>query len=156
MANYYTQFSLTVPLRNAKEEAWVRERIAGGITLKPHDALKDVEGDDRLCFDAEIEKCSTEPDKSALWIYSEEGGSVDDVVAFLREFLKANRPDREYISFEWAHSCSKPREDGFGGGASVVTADRDYFVSTGDWMLRMRVRLDRRWKAKKTTKRRKA
>ncbi|NQT93239.1 MAG: hypothetical protein HQ559_10795 [Lentisphaerae bacterium] len=137
MADYYTEFSLTLPLRTDAEKAWVNERIAGGvIALTPHtaDDADSVGPDDQLYFDATIQQAEEDAPAGVLWIYSQDSGNVDDVIVFLQAFLKAHRDSSEHISFEWSHSCSKPRTDAFGGGATIITADRAYWTNTGAWL----------------------
>lgn len=38
------------------------------------------------------------------------------------------------FGFEWALTCSKPRLDGFGGGAVLIWPDRVRWLSTARWL----------------------
>lgn len=146
MADYYTLFSLLVPLKSLAEKAWVEDRIAGGVvTLYPHtaDGAENIDLDDRCCFDAEIEP-ATDGGFGNLWIYSEESGNTDHVIVFLSSWLKANGKRGDFIKFEWGYSCSKPRLDGFGGGAAIITAHRVQSMSTGEWLGTARASLNKR------------
>lgn len=144
MADYYTEFSLLIPLRTEAEKLWVQERIAGGVvSLAPHtaDSADVVDDDDILYFDAEIQPTDG---AGQLWIYSQDSGNVNDVIAFGQAFLQAHRAPTEHISFEWSHTCSKPRTDAYGGGATIVTQDRAYWINTGAWLERRLAWLNKR------------
>lgn len=152
MADYYTEFSLVIPLRTEPEKLWVEQRIAGGvISLAPHtaDTADRIDDNEILYFNAVIQ-----PAEGAehLWICSQDSGNVDDVIAFSQAFLKAHRMPPEHISFEWSHSCSKPRTDAYGGRATIITQNRAYWINTGVWLERKLAWLDKRWTKKQDVK----
>jgi hypothetical protein len=61
-----------------------------------------------------------------LWLYEEEGCTLDKPIGIVQEFFKKFRPTATLI-FSWAETCSKPRVDEFGGGACLITADWVYW-----------------------------
>ncbi len=71
---------------------------------------------------------------SRMWItaYGDDGGSLDAVANFLQKFLKKFRAD-EIVTITWADTCSKPRIGEFGGGAVVITAKTQKWMTTYDW-----------------------
>ena len=59
----------------------------------------------------------------ALWIYSEENGEPEQVIKFALRCAEAM--DLTGIwGFAWGLSCSKPRLDGYGGGAQILDLGR--------------------------------
>lgn len=70
-----------------------------------------------------------------VWIYHNEGFTVDAVATLLRAFLVAfPKPGREWLGFEWAETCSSIKVGSFGGGACIVTADGWTTMTTGQWI----------------------
>jgi hypothetical protein len=139
MANYYTQFSLALPLADNAQKAWAKEVVdivdefcddpdgfeasddPLGILVNEHG-----EAPDWLGLDATV-------DEDGLWIHSEESGSPERVVQIIQAFLKKFDPDGRF-GFEWANTCSKPRLDAFSGGAVFITAhDADWNVPS-QWL----------------------
>ena len=78
-------------------------------------ALDEAEGAD-LGFDME-----PDPDSGpgALWISSDGRGEPEHVIAFVLACADAFDL-RGRWGFTWALTCSKPRLDGFGGGAQLL------------------------------------
>jgi len=122
MANSYRTFSEMLPLRTEAERAWCKEQL---------EYLHDSEEDHRAEFEWAFEE-------DGLWIYATEYGNVDDVVAFVQDFLAEFRPDGCF-SLAWAETCSKPRIGEFGGGAVFVTKNTMEYQNTGDWLQEKRL-----------------
>lgn len=141
MADYYTQFSAEIGDLTKEEREWLE------TYLKPPE-------DDKLNDDSYLEKWAKDRDDpykkfvgdpefwphfewlfegDNWWIFSEESGLVDAVEYVVQKFLEKFRP-QQYFSMEWAATCSKPRIDGFGGGAIFVTAKGSQWISTGQWV----------------------
>jgi len=116
MAESYRQFSEMLPLRSEEERAWCSERL---------EYLHDSEEEHRAEFEWAFEE-------DGLWIYATEYGNVDDVAAFVQDFLAECRPDGCF-SLAWADTCSRPWIGEFGGGAIFVTKDGMEYLITGDW-----------------------
>ena len=110
MADHFTQFSCMFNVgttENAAHAEQIRRRHA--------DALEEQEGPD-LGFDME-----PDPDcgPGALWISSDGYGEPEHVIAFVLACAEAFNLTGRW-GFTWALTCSKPRLDGFGGGAQLI------------------------------------
>ncbi len=110
MADYHTQFSCILDVgtaENVTRAAEIRQQLA--------DTLKEDEGID-LGFDMEPDPTNG---PGALWISSDGYGEPEHVIAFV--FRCAEAFDlRGRWGFRWALTCSRPRLDGFGGGAQLL------------------------------------
>ena len=97
------------------------------------DGWKDTT-DENWHFDVNIEK------GNRIWIYSD-NGCVDEIIRFVQHLMvKFNLKDP--VSFEWSHSCSKPRTDAYGGGAAFITATEEKTFNTHRWLLEQQARFD--------------
>ncbi len=110
MADYFTQFSCIFDVgsaENAHRAEAIREEYAA-----------DVERDEgsTLGFEMQIERSLG---AGALWLSSDEQGEPEHVIEFVLRCAKALNLAGVW-GFTWSHSCSKPRIDGFGGGAHVL------------------------------------
>ncbi len=110
MADYFTQFSCMFDVGTA-------ENAVRAIEIQRQQAvtLFDDEGSD-LGFDVQHD-----PDSGpgALWISSDEYGEPEHVIAFVLACAEAFDLTGRW-GFVWALTCSRPRLDGFGGGAQVI------------------------------------
>lgn len=110
MADYFTQFSCHIDVGSADNA----ER-ALAIFTEMQGVLDDNDGL-AIGFEADIE--SDHP--SILWLRSEDGyGEPENVIAFVLRCAEAFDLKGRW-GFVWGLSCSKPRLDGFGGGAQVL------------------------------------
>ena len=133
MADYFTNFSFTVLLANAEQQAFAlglfrqMSRIQQGDEA-PVDfpaALKEFADD--CVFEAEA---GSQPDE--LWLHSDCGG-VDAVCEFVQHLLQ-RFSSGQVVTFEWSYDCTKPRTDAFGGGAAVIAAAEIKSITTSDWV----------------------
>ena len=110
MADYFTQFSCMFDVGTAENVARARD-----IRQAQAAALDEAESAD-LGFDME-----PDPDSGsgALWISSDGHGEPEHVIAFVLACADAFDL-RGRWGFTWALTCSKPRLDGFGGGAQLL------------------------------------
>ena len=110
MADYFTQFSCMFDVGTAENAARAEE-----IRQRQADALDDAEGAD-LGFEMEHD-----PDcgPGALWISSDGYGEPEHVIAFVLACAEAFDLTGRW-GFTWALTCSKPRLDGYGGGAQTI------------------------------------
>jgi hypothetical protein len=127
MANNYTQFSFCISDLTPAEASWLKEEYAK------------VDEDN----DYYMNRFALKVDGETAYLYAEDNCDLDRVVAFVQAFLKTHRPDSS-IGFEWAETCSKPRPGEFGGGAILVTATTDEWMSTGEALDILRSQSDRR------------
>lgn len=108
MAEYYTQFSCAFDVGSA-------ENAAHALVLL--DELCDPKADDPpLGFEADLDPARL----GVLLITDEDGqGDPEHVIRFALACAEAFDL-RGRWGFTWALSCSKPRLDGFGGGAQLL------------------------------------
>ena len=110
MADYYIQFSCIFDVGTA-------ENVAHAADIRQHlaDTLEEDEGTD-LGFDMEPDPTSG---PGALWISPGAYGEPEHVIAFVLRCAAAFDL-RGRWGFRWALTCSRPRLDGFGGGAQLL------------------------------------
>lgn len=122
MANYHTQFSEQIGNLTDAEIDW----------LDTIDVAQVLKGEESFDFEYEIEgKPGTKG--RTLWIYTEEGGNIEQVGEFMRQFLAAFRPT-DYFYMTFAETCDKPRVGAFTGGALFVTALGYELHSCWEWV----------------------
>ncbi len=132
MADYFTNLSFVMPL---KDDAQKQYALSLSHTAESHrneetplpadfpESLKDVIEDWTFEVEAEDE---------GVWIHSDSGG-IDAVCAFVQHLLQ-KFDTAPFVCFEWAHDCTKPRTDAFGGGAAVITKGEIETMNTPDWI----------------------
>lgn len=133
MADYFTSFSLIVPLPHEAAQQYA---------LQLAQIMSDAGQDDNLpehipqSIRDEMESWSfnTEPASTpyGIWLHSEFGG-IDAVCAFIQHLLQKFTPNGR-VTFEWSHDCSKPLTDAYGGGAAIITATDIKSISTSEWL----------------------
>ena len=142
MADYFTNFSLIVPLPDeaavqyALELAEQASRIQQGDEMPDEfpASLRDVIEDWQFETDTnDASNCR------GLWLHSSNGG-IDAVCAFIQHLLERFTP-KGHVTLEWSNDCSKPRVDAFGGGAALITAGKIKSINTGEWLHRQSSRL---------------
>jgi hypothetical protein len=124
MADYYTLFSTTLPIgsvANLAPALALYERLADEL-----DAQDEVIG-----FAAEAAHGEGDGDAAALWLHDDAGdGNPEHVIAFALRCAEAFGLTGRW-GFVWSLGCSRPRLDGFGGGAHVLDLGRRETVA---WM----------------------
>ena len=109
MADYFTQFSCLLDVG----EVHVDEALAIYAQM-----AADLEADDALSIGFEAEVSADQP--HALWLHDGGGhGEPEYVIAFALRCAEAFGLIGRW-GFSWALTCSRPRLDGFGGGAQVL------------------------------------
>lgn len=75
-----------------------------------------------------------EKDGEEYYLFAEESlGDMD--LRFLQHVLDGLDSEKyPYITVEYAHTCSKMRPDGWGGGAWFITREGVEYVNTGSWL----------------------
>ena len=143
MADYFTNFSLIVPLPSEAAHQYAADLaeqayyVHLGDEPMPDDfpaSLRDV------VEDWHFETVANQPsDGWGLWLHSSSGG-IDAVRAFIQHLLERFDPTG-HVALEWSNDCSKPRVDAYGGGAALITARKIKHINTGQWLHRQVARL---------------
>jgi hypothetical protein len=138
MANYYTHFSTMMRLpAEGVEEALRVHRLCREASDEMSDDLDPIpeclhcyiqDGD--WSFDAD----SINGDAESLWLSDNAGGANIPAVAEFIRWLLEQYDDRGIVPLSFAHTCSKPRPDEFGGGACVITATEIRWCSVHQWV----------------------
>lgn len=111
MADYYTQYSETVP-GTSKQIEWLIKRF------EEHE--EDSEWPELGSYQVSSEE---------LWIHDNEGGAdIGQIADLLHEYLAHFDLDFE-LSISWANTCSKPRIGSFSGGAVAINKKEVVFCS---------------------------
>ena len=138
MADYYLQFSETLDAINPDEEKWLHEQLAADPHTDCPAFLLDYgdrdPDDPGYGFEWSFHG---EGEERHLWVHADDHGDVDRLAHLVQKFLKAFRPG-ECWSLNYANTCSKPRVDGFGGGAVFVTVDEIRSHSSGEFIFQQR------------------
>ena len=110
MADYFIHFSCILDVGSA-------ENVFRALSIF-EDYATELDADEGVepGFDLEAD-----PDSgpNALWIHSEAFGEPEHVIAFVLRCAEAFDLQGRW-GFAWALTCSKPRLDGFGGGAQLL------------------------------------
>ena len=135
MSNYFTNFSLLVPLPDAAALTYAlniaqqASRLNQGDEAEPGFPAELQASTEDWCFEVVGDVLNNQP---RLWLHSDSGG-IDAVCDFIQHLLqKFALP--EVVTFEWSHDCSKPRIDAYGGGAAIITAKKIKTMSTCQWL----------------------
>ena len=127
VADYYTQFSAVIGPFSAKAATWLTDELTRAT----------ADEDDTLGCEWEIQTQgplnNPQVPTATLWVHSFEWGNLNLLDDILTKYLEKFAPN-ESITIEWGNSCSKPRPDGFGGGAMVITATKTYSMNTSNWI----------------------
>ena len=137
MADYFTNFSVIVPLPSEAAEKYALDlaeqafhiHMGEEMTDDFPETLRDVAEDWQFDTDA-----SDASNGRGLWLHSDSGG-VDAACAFIQHLLQRFDPNG-CATLEWSNDCSKPRVDAFGGGAAFITAQKIKSINTGTWLHR--------------------
>lgn len=110
MADYFTQFSCIFDVGSADNAT-----RAQALHCQLADEIEATTGCD-LGFDMEVDPTRG---PGALWISSDGHGEPEHVIEFVLACAEAFDFQGRW-GFAWALTCSKPRIDGFGGGAHAL------------------------------------
>ena len=124
MADYYTQYSAEIDKLTDDEIKWLEVRLKD---------IEDARADDDGLGEDDNDLGQVELQDRTLWFCGRESGDPRAIAEFVQGFLKQFRPNG---SFSMGHtfSCSRPRLDGFGGGAVFVTAESIEHVNSDTWL----------------------
>jgi len=135
MADYFTSASveLELPSKEAVDHAIDLAQAMSDVCaciepeaeIIPEGWAADAE-DENWNFDVEKEE------GNKIWIHSDSGG-IDEIIKLIQHLMR-KFDMTEPVSFEWSHTCSKPRTDAYGGGAAYITATEVRTFNTSQWL----------------------
>ena len=138
MADYFTRFSLVLPLPDEAARADALDLANKASSMSQGEEAPD-NFPPSLAAVIEDWQFETDADRSPgqwrLSLHSVYGG-IDAVCAFIQHLLREFNPTGR-VAFEWSHDCSKPRTDAFGGGAAFITSTEIETFSTSEWLQKM-------------------
>jgi hypothetical protein len=77
-----------------------------------------------------------ESDGVWLWIHDDIDGDTNHVTAYVQHLAEELELTGLW-GFKWVRTCSRPRIDGFGGGACVIdlaSGEITASITTGEWL----------------------
>ena len=127
MANYFTHFSCLLDVGTPENAA---------RALELYNALSEQNAAEDPPSEGFLLSIQPEHGGTQLWIRDDETGDPEHVIQFVK------RCAREFgltglWGFQYANTCSKPRVNGFGGGAHVLdlaTGKTVAWTYTGGWL----------------------
>lgn len=127
MANYSIQFSCVLDLGSP-------ENVAQAMQIfRP---ITEVDqADDKEWYGFMVQP-NPESGPGDLWIHDGGEGDIDEVIEFVQHCAQTFGLTGRW-GFQYAETCSKPRLDGFGGGAHVLdlaTGETVDWLSTDGWL----------------------
>jgi hypothetical protein len=129
MADYFTHFSCALDVVTADNAARALE-----LYRQFSDELEIEEQTPGFALVA----IPTAEQPALLWICDDDSGDTDHVLAFVSKLGPALGITGLW-GFEWAHTCSRPRLEAFGGGALVIdlaSGETLGTISSNEWLTR--------------------
>ncbi len=134
MADYYTNFSVVLPL--TKEQKDYAIQTAKQIEQhRSEDKPLPTNFSKMLADELENWVFETEVTEKGIWLHSQYGGQ-DAACVFIQHLLQTFKFVAG-VTFEWSHDCSRPLVDAFGGGAAFITAAHIQTFTTQQWLLQV-------------------
>lgn len=143
MTNYSSQFATAVPYKTEEQRQWLRSELANPREVVevlrdpnfPHDIDGPDEGEEWE-FPRHVDDTQAKEFFFTEW---ETGRSGDHLAVLVYVYeLKFHVFTDEPWTLEIAHTCDRPRTDGFGGSAYCIYRGRAHFTSTymaiEDWV----------------------
>jgi len=134
MADYFTNFSVVLPL--TKEQQEYAMQIAEQALVHRNDEVPLPDTFPKaLKGETEAWDFETEADGEGIWLHSQYGGQ-DAACVFIQHLLQ-KYGFAPAVAFEWSQDCSRPLTDAFGGGAAFITAKKIKTMTTHEWLRKM-------------------
>lgn len=128
MADYFTQFSCVLDVGTPDKAVTALDLF---LRLREEDEASD---------DPEVSGFALSlpdgPGSSVLWFHDDGQGDVEGVIRFVLRLAEALDLTGLW-GFDYAHTCSRPRLEAFGGGAHVIdlAARKSLgWLSTHEWL----------------------
>lgn len=134
MADYFTNFSVSIPLKPEQRE-YALQLVKQVEAHRTHDQPLPANFPSELADEVESWTFEAESDNDGIWLHSQYGGQ-DTACVFVQHLLQ-KFDFAPSVAFEWSHDCSKPRTDAYGGGAAYITATQIETFSTSEWLQKM-------------------
>ena len=127
MADYFTHFSCLLDVGTPENAA---------RSLELYSALSEEDGSDEPFSEGFLLSIQPEQGGTELWIRDDVTGDPERVIRFVKRCATAFGLKGRW-GFQYANTCSKPRLDGFGGGAhalDLATGDTIAWTDTDGWL----------------------
>ena len=127
MADYYTHFSCLLDVGTPENAVRALELFKG--------LSKDFKSEEPL-YGGFLASIQPESDGTKIWIRDNGNGDVEGVIEFVK-LCAAELALTGRWGFQYADSCSRPRLDGFGGGAhalDLATGEQLGWIGTDTWL----------------------
>ena len=128
MADYFTHFSCVLDVGTPDKAIAALDLI---VCLREED-----EASDDPVFSGFALSLPDGPGSSILWFYDDGQGDVEGLIRFVLR-LAEDIDLTGLWGFDYAHTCSRPRLDAFGGGAHVIDLGARKsigWLSTHEWL----------------------
>ncbi len=128
MADYFTHFSCVL-------DAGTPEKAAQALDLHARLRAEDEVSSDPV-YSGFALALQDGPGSSVLWFHDDGRGDVEAVIGFVLR-LAAEIDLNGHWGFDYAHTCSRPRLEAFGGGAHVIDLSGRKsigWISTHEWL----------------------
>jgi hypothetical protein len=136
MADYYTDFSFLVPVKDEAVAAELHQLLERAAEMAEAVWNEGEDLDGHPIFGDDPDLFYGHPAVSykdgGVWVSSDAGESSIDPTIAIVQWLLSQPGAPESVTFEWANTCSKPRLDAFSGGIARVTKDASASVWTGE------------------------
>ncbi|GBQ25774.1 hypothetical protein AA12717_2169 [Gluconacetobacter sacchari DSM 12717] len=113
MAEYFTRFSARLPMTSESAAHEALLALDGRRKAGEADGDPNPEG-----FEAAYDHLDA-AGRPVVWLHSRVG-SPDNVVAFVQDCAERGLTEPGLWTLIWSFDCSKPRLNGYGGGACIV------------------------------------
>lgn len=127
MADYFTHFSCLL-------DVGTLENATRALDL--YNALADETAADDALSDGFLMSIEAEHGGTQLWMRDDGNGDPEHVIQFVKRCAKEFALTGLW-GMQYANTCSKPRLDGFGGGAQVLdltTGETVDWINTDGWL----------------------
>jgi hypothetical protein len=122
VADYFTHFSCVLDVGIASKAIAALDLLL--LLHEEDEALGDPE------FSGFALSLQDGPGSSVLWFHDDGQGDVEGVIRFVLR-LAEDLDLTGLWGFDYAHTCSRPRLEAFGGGAHVVDLG---WINTHEWL----------------------
>ncbi len=120
---------MTILCSSRASLTWARPRTRPRAADILHELETEIDKDDGNAVGFAMKR-DPETSPGALWIYSDGSGEPEHVIRFVLRYAEVMDLTGLW-GFTWGLSCSRPRLDGFGGGAQILDLGKR---ETIDWI----------------------